>query len=47
MTKHLLTKHLLIIAFCAAVLIGTMTACHTVQGAGQDIQSVGEAMQGS
>lgn len=35
---------LLLIAFFAA---GTMTACNTVRGAGQDVQRAGEAVQES
>lgn len=42
-----MTKKVLKVIFCAALLIGMVTACHTVQGAGQDIESVGQAIQGS
>ena len=33
----------IIIALAASSIDFTMTACHTVKGAGKDIESVGEA----
>jgi predicted small secreted protein len=41
-----MTKRLLIVICAAAVLVSAMTACHTVHGAGEDIESVGKAMEG-
>lgn len=34
-------------ALILAATIGTLTACNTVKGAGQDIQSAGEAIDSS
>jgi len=39
--KTMLRK--IIIALAASSIAFTMTACHTVKGAGKDIESVGEA----
>jgi len=36
----------LIALFAAAVLVLAVTGCNTVHGAGEDIESVGQAMQG-
>jgi len=42
-----MSKKALLIIFSAALLLATMTACHTVQGAGEDIESVGQAIKGN
>jgi predicted small secreted protein len=40
-------KKLVIALFAAALLVAGMTACNTVEGAGEDIESAGEAIQDS
>ena len=41
-----MSKKALLIIFSAAILLVTMTACNTVHGAGEDIESVGQAIKG-
>jgi predicted small secreted protein len=38
-------KKIWIVLAIAALLVVGVTGCHTVHGAGQDIESVGESMQ--
>ena len=40
-------NRLLITLFAAAVLVLAVSGCNTVRGAGEDVESVGQAMQGS
>jgi predicted small secreted protein len=40
-------KKFVIALFAAVLLVTGMTACHTVKGAGEDIESAGEAIQDS
>lgn len=36
----------ILIAFCAAImLVGTVTGCNTMRGAGDDIENAGESIQ--
>jgi predicted small secreted protein len=39
-----MTKRLLMLCAAALLLLFTTTACNTVRGAGEDVQSVGEAV---
>jgi predicted small secreted protein len=41
-----MNKKAILIILSAALLLVAMTACHTVQGAGEDIESVGQAIKG-
>jgi predicted small secreted protein len=38
-------KRIILITFAAATLLFGVSACNTVHGAGEDIQSAGQAMQ--
>jgi predicted small secreted protein len=40
-------KKILLAFFAAVALFTAMTGCHTVKGAGEDIESAGEAISGS
>jgi len=40
-----MVKRFLMLTLLAAALVVSVTGCHTVRGAGQDIESVGEAVQ--
>ena len=39
-------NRLLITLFAAAMLVLAVSGCNTVRGAGEDVESVGNAMQG-
>jgi predicted small secreted protein len=41
--KHM--KKFLIALFALAMVVGTSTGCRTAEGAGEDIESVGEGVQ--
>jgi len=38
-------KRMILLAFAAVVLVVGASGCHTVHGAGQDIESTGQAIQ--
>lgn len=40
-------KRLIALMLLAMFSIGTLSACNTVKGAGQDVQKVGEKMEGA
>ena len=42
--KHMIKKTLLLFAFLAS-LVMSVTACHTVHGAGEDISTAGDKLQ--
>jgi predicted small secreted protein len=40
-------KRIIIALFAASLLVAAATGCHTVKGAGEDVESVGKSMQDS